>query len=587
MPRPLLDEPDQDPAQQRPAVGRGAQTITRAAIAVAVAAAAVPLLAFGCSTRLGSKDPTTTSDIPCVNQFDCPSAPHECVISTCIDQYCAMVSASDKTVVQQQKGGDCALLVCDGRGGIKALSDPRDWPADDGNACTDETCEDGAPVYPPLEVGTKCGEDESGVCNGKGACGACLPGNKRCQGNTPEECSEDGQWASGEACPEASPICASGASCLGIAGVTAGYRATCARFQDGSLRCFGDRATGLLGASVSRVGGLYGAAQIAAGRGHTCALLRDGTAACWGSNSDGELGDKTTAARETAAPVVDIKQATQIAAGAGFSCARIADGQVKCWGRNDKGQLGDGVAKKAPGKGAGAGADAEPEDGAEGPPRPGPPTLLQNMTRVTAISLGESHGCALIAGGAVDCWGVDALGRMGGGAGAAGGAKPRAAAAKPPTLVKGLKGAVGIAAGEAHACAILEDASVACWGDNASGQLGDGSTAGKASPTKVAGIAGAVGIALGRRHSCAIVAGNSVKCWGDNASGQLGDGSTEGRTAPATVIGLSGALAISARGDHTCVSLTSRAVRCWGANSASQLGDRSTENRASPVAVSW
>jgi alpha-tubulin suppressor-like RCC1 family protein len=92
-----------------------------------------------------------------------------------------------------------------------------------------------------------------------------------------------------------------------------------------------------------------------------------------------------------------------------------------------------------------------------------------------------------------------------------------------PLPISGLTGVQAISAGGGHACALRADGSVACWGANESGQLGDGSTQTAAAPTAVSGLGHAAQISAGGAHSCAISDG-AVLCWGSNTSRQLGDG---------------------------------------------------------------
>ena len=86
-----------------------------------------------------------------------------------------------------------------------------------------------------------------------------------------------------------------------------------------------------------------------------------------------------------------------------------------------------------------------------------------------------------------------------------------------------------------HTCAILDDGSVACWGRNTNGELGDGTTIDRTAPTQTDSLGigrTAVYIASGWDHTCAILDDGSVACWGDNLYGQLGDGTVSDRTTP-------------------------------------------------------
>jgi alpha-tubulin suppressor-like RCC1 family protein len=102
-------------------------------------------------------------------------------------------------------------------------------------------------------------------------------------------------------------------------------------------------------------------------------------------------------------------------------------------------------------------------------------------------------------------------------------------------------------AGLAHTCALSSTESVACWGANRAGQLGDATTRDRATPALVAGLrAGA--LAVGWNHTCALTPQGAAFCWGENGSGQLGDGSRAPRTAPAAVAGGRRFVAIAAWG---------------------------------------
>lgn len=203
---------------------------------------------------------------------------------------------------------------------------------------------------------------------------------------------------------------------------------------------------------------------------------------------------------------------------------------------------------------------------------PAGPSVSQVSNPVIAISAGGTHVCALLQSGEVMCWGDNASGQLGDGT-----FTPHPAPVKVPNLTD----ATAITAGGQHTCAIIKNDGVKCWGYNYYGQLGDGTKNASNVPVSVSGLSGAVvSIATGNDHTCAITSEGSVKCWGKNVSGRLGNGSNSlGSKIPVDVINLGDrAVSIAAGDEHTCVVLAKGGVQCWGNNSSGQLGISQDKN---------
>jgi Domain of unknown function DUF11/Regulator of chromosome condensation (RCC1) repeat len=364
----------------------------------------------------------------------------------------------------------------------------------------------------------------------------------------------------------------------------AGDSHSCAVLASEAVTCWGRDQAGQLGdggmlpgadtsapAPVSLPGG-QGAVAISAGASHTCAISASGAVFCWGSDSAGQLGDggaipgpDTSAPPATPVSLPGGQRAIAISVGREHTCAVLASGAVSCWGRDVEGQLGDGgpnTALAAP---------------------PAVPVALPGGQTAVAISAGGDHTCALLASGAVSCWGWDNAGQLGDG-----GTIPGADAPAPPATPVALPGgqsAVAISAGRFHSCALLASGAVSCWGRDDFGQLGDGGpvvgpgASAPAAPVALPGGQGAMAIAAGREHTCALLSSGAISCWGRDNFGQLGDGGVIPGTdvsAPGTLVSFSGgeaALTISAGREHTCALLSSGATSCWGYDDSGQLGD--------------
>ena len=239
------------------------------------------------------------------------------------------------------------------------------------------------------------------------------------------------------------------------------------------------------------------------------------------------------------------------------TCAVTSTGNVQCWGNNSAGQLGDGTITERLA-----------------------PVTVSGLSNVKAVTAGKYHTCALTTTGQVYCWGSNNMGQIGDGT---------ATVRLTPVQVSNLPGGVqALGAGHYHTCALTSTGGVRCWGNNAYGQLGNGSSGNiQRTPVTVSGLnSGVQALAAGYDHTCAVTETGNVRCWGNNEFGQLGDNTTHNRSTPVEVSGLtSSAKTIAASYAHTCAVTTIGGVHCWGANWQGQLGDGTITQRLTPVPV--
>jgi alpha-tubulin suppressor-like RCC1 family protein len=219
------------------------------------------------------------------------------------------------------------------------------------------------------------------------------------------------------------------------------------------------------------------------------------------------------------------------------------------------------------------------DGGEDRAPRP-TPVAVADLDDAVQVSAGAAYTCALREGGTIACWGDNLVGQLGDGTGPDGGPMRTR-----PTAVLGIDDAVEIAAGYSHTCARRASGAVACWGINSSDQIGAPAVQYATAPLEVGDLAEAVAIGMGTSHSCAVRAAGTVACWGSNRSGQLGVGSLTTQLGVVDVVGLADATAVAAGASFTCALRISGELACWGYNGSGQLGDGTTERRLTPTPV--
>ena len=200
-----------------------------------------------------------------------------------------------------------------------------------------------------------------------------------------------------------------------------------------------------------------------------------------------------------------------------------------------------------------------------------------------SVAFGEQHTCVRQVSGSVECWGHNAHGQLGNGTTTNG-------TISTPTAVAGLSGkSASLASSYQHTCARGINGSLHCWGANGSGQLGDGTTTLQTSAVQVQSLALDVAqVSTADKNTCATTTSGALWCWGANEYGQLGDGGNSGSTGsvtPQQVPGIAGAVKVAA-GRHTCAANAAGDLWCWGHNDEGQLGDCDKANQSDPVCLS-
>lgn len=371
------------------------------------------------------------------------------------------------------------------------------------------------------------------------------------------------------------------------------------------------------------------ALQISAALGHTCAALQNGNVGCWGKGDRGELGKALgteESSSSSAQPLPLLEKVVSVGAGRDGSCVVVEDKTVRCWGDGRDGQLGIDLPCEA---GYSSCSFA-----------PSPVPGLSDIVAVVSkkgpelqppFDAPQEHvACALDAAGLVRCWGAPNADELGRG--------NSAIVATTPDIVVDLQGftlrdivqmsaggrricalditgsvwcwgefssygqpggkgaqridlplaATSISAGVDHACAVLEDGRVACWGRNVNGECGVSSTANDTccsssdggcfadcllKPVFVRNVANAVGVAAGGYHTCAWLTNGTGSCWGSNQALQLGSATATLESAPTSLISIPGKIVQMVAGrEHTCALTDDGVVRCWGSNNYDQAG---------------
>lgn len=374
---------------------------------------------------------------------------------------------------------------------------------------------DAGPVVCPACVGAGCAVVEIGT-GSRFSCARRASGQVLCWGDNGL-----GQLGNGTTASSSTPVEVRGL-CDAI-DLEVGAGMACARTRSGRGVCWGSNANGNLGGGRTfealpqsplplAAPALDGATAMSCGAGYCCVMRSTGLW-CWGSNRTNQLGiGSTDPLRLEPAMVPGSSDIVAVSASTATAAVRMS-GTALTWGANVRGRLGMETPATSP-----------------------TPIPVPGITDATDVSAGVWHMCALRTGGVVSCWGNNTFGELGRGApGADVGA---------PAAVPGLTGVVRLALGYHFTCALAAAGTVSCWGSNGYGELGRGmSSTFVATPAPIAGLTDVTQVSAESNndstpegtHACALRSNGDVLCWGNNNTGQLGDGTTTNRSVPTAV----------------------------------------------------
>lgn len=193
----------------------------------------------------------------------------------------------------------------------------------------------------------------------------------------------------------------------------------------------------------------------------------------------------------------------------------------------------------------------------------------------------QVHNCAWERSRGVFCWGENASGELGDGT-----TQARSTPTRTQLTTEDLVQLdIGHAPTGGFSCILTTDKTVQCWGDNSVGQLGDGTNIAHATPAPVTNLSDAVELAVGTYHSCARLASARVVCWGRGEACDLGDGRCATAAGPVEALGLDNATQLAVGIHFSCALTSDGSVWCWGGNSSGEVGVGHQTAVPSPVRV--
>ncbi len=359
--------------------------------------------------------------------------------------------------------------------------------------------------------------------------------------------------------------------------VDIGVNHACALLASGTVKCWGENDYGQLGLGhttrkyipqKTKLGGSLTAVSLKVGSEHACALLNNGVLKCWGLNSFGQVGIDKVSRTESTPKKVKIDKKRKIVfleVKYGNTCIILDNSDLQCWGSNMKGKLGIGESASYKKK----------------------PMKVSLSGKVQLVSIGYHHTmCAILETGILHCWGTNGNGELGIGKTSLG----NKTSPQKVDLGVGAK-AVSVKNEYSTTCAILATGILKCWGENRYGEVGVGDKTAKYTPQTVNLGRGrtAKSLAMGKFFTCAILDDETLRCWGQNTYGQVGVKNKTHQDTPQTVnLGVNRKVKEVRMGQSSvCSLLDNNALKCWGQNRYGEIGIGSKKIQTSPLEVKW
>lgn len=207
-----------------------------------------------------------------------------------------------------------------------------------------------------------------------------------------------------------------------------------------------------------------------------------------------------------------------------------------------------------------------------------PVSVASSISDWVQVDGGGSHTVALRGNGTVWSWGQNSSGQLGDGT--------MTNKSSPVAVVGGFTDWVDVGAGEIHTVALRSNGTLWAWGFNNNGQLGTNNTSSFSSPVSIGGFTDWVEVSAGTYHNVAIRSNGQAWSWGSNSSGQLGDGTATTKSSPVSIVGdITNWVQINAGRSHTVGVRSDGTAWAWGSNNRGELGTNNTSNFSSPVPV--